>query len=230
MKITLYFFFLFLFLSPIISQNITISGYIKSAQNGESLIGATFYDNINNKIKAVSNEYGFFSFKTLANEKNKIKISYVGYEDKNMESIFFRDTTISIELIAVNLSEVVVIAAKTDYQRKGVLSFTAEELKKIPTIGGEPDLLRSLQLMPGISNSTESNSNILVRGGTPDQNLILLDGSPVYNVSHLGGFISVFNNDALNKVDVYKGAFPARFGGRLSSVLDIQMKEGNKKN
>jgi hypothetical protein len=222
--------FIFLLSQSTFSQSINIAGNIYAQQNREALIGVTIKDSINNQVKAITNEYGFFSFKSQSKNKNTVTFSYVGYENKTIVMYVSKDTLLNILLSERSLNEVIIADSKYNTNKSvSKLSFQAAELKKIPSIGGEPDILRALQYMPGISGSTEGNSNILVRGGTPDQNLILLDGAPVYNVSHLGGFFSVFNADALNKVELYKGAFPARFGGRLSSVLDISMKEGDKK-
>ena len=141
-----------------------------------------------------------------------------------------QDTSLVIELTYLKLSEIVVKASKQKLKSSPEsINLPIKQLERIPTIGGEADIMKSLALTPGVSIGQEGTSNLYVRGGTPDQNLILLDGMPVYNATHLGGYFSVFNSDALNSVNLIKGGFPARYGGRLSSVLDIQMYNGNSK-
>lgn len=223
---------LLLFSATIVeAQNYTLSGYVKDISSGEALIGANVYDSISLK-GTITNNYGFYSIK-LPRGKHTIAFSFVGYQSVyhsvNMQS----DVLYSPELNSGEMLKEVVVSAQAQEAIEGTQMSTHTiqllELKKMPALMGEVDVLKSIQKLPGIDGGTEASSGIFVRGGDPGQNLILLDGVPVYNVNHLFGFFSVFNNDAINNVDVIKGGFPARYGGRLSSVIDIRMKEGNMK-
>lgn len=214
----------------IYSQNITISGIITDEKTGESLIGANIFD-ANTLRGTTTNYYGFYSFK-ISENRVKLTFSYVGYQSVEIELTLFKDTILNISLIPVIELEEVVITDKSPINnvRSTQMSMTqlpVAEIQSLPVLLGEVDIIKSLQLMPGVQGGTEGTSGLYVRGGGPDQNLILLDGVPVYNVSHLFGLFSVFNEDAIKNVTLYKGGFPARFGGRLSSVVDIRMKEGN---
>jgi outer membrane receptor for ferrienterochelin and colicin len=227
-------FLLFVFLlcfSRLFAQNYTISGYVQDAKTGEKLINANVYNGLTLK-GAVANVYGFYSL-TLPAGKVKLTASFVGYKTFVQEMELNSNMVINIQLSsATELTEVVV----TD-QRKSILNsaqmgtneVSVQQIKSLPVILGETDILKTIQLLPGVKSGTEGTSGFYVRGGGPDQNLILLDGVPVYNASHLFGFFSVFNADAIQSVTLIKGGYPARFGGRLSSVLDIRMKEGNNK-
>lgn len=208
----------------------TISGYIEDAESGEKLISANLLD-VNSLKGTVSNVYGFFSL-TLPKGKISLRSSYVGYVDDKQDINLDKDIQIVIKLRpSVTLTEVEVIATKAERIEERTqmsrIDVPIQQIKKIPALLGEVDVLKALQLLPGVQGGTEGQSGVYVRGGGPDQNLITLDGVPVYNVSHIGGFFSVFNADALKNVTLYKGGFPARYGGRLSSVIDINMKEGN---
>ncbi|HYV90691.1 MAG TPA: TonB-dependent receptor [Chitinophagales bacterium] len=211
----------------------TISGYIHDAQTGESLIGASIYDQRTLQGN-FTNEYGYYSI-TLNEGEVWLTASYLGYQTLSDTFILKENTSRNIKLTSgVQLQEVVVTADETNSKieertQMSAMEIPMEQLKKLPALFGETDVLRTLQLLPGVSGGGEGSTGLFVRGGTPDQNLILLDGVPVYNASHLFGFFSVFNPDAINHVELYKGAFPARYGGRLSSVIDIRMKEGNAK-
>ncbi|MBI1838212.1 MAG: TonB-dependent receptor plug domain-containing protein [Flavobacteriia bacterium] len=210
-------------------QNRTINGYISSSKNGEKLIGATLYDTIH-KVGTVTNEYGFFSL-TVPNELTILKVSYYGFEPFILEaSITQNEYNISLKEIT-SLDEVVIKASDSkrsvESTNIGTMELALEKVDKLPVLMGEKDVLKILQLMPGVKSGGEGSSGIYVRGGGPDQNLILLDGVPVYNASHLFGFFSVFNSDALSQITLTKGGFPSRYGGRVSSVLDMRMKEGN---
>jgi hypothetical protein len=214
------------------AQKATISGYIKDIDTGESLIGATVF-HAKSGAGASANTHGFYSI-TLETDSVLLIASYVGYEHHLFKFRLHRDTTININLTGSTvLDEVVVNASKADaiheITKMSSVSVPIEQIKALPAFFGETDVLRVLQLMPGVSAGSEGSTGLYVRGGGPDQNLILLDGVPVYNASHLFGFFSVFNADAINHVELIKGGFPARYGGRLSSVIDINMKDGNMK-
>ena len=209
----------------------TINGYLRDKETTESLIGASIYVN-GTSVGTTTNEYGFYSI-SLPEGPASIIFSYIGYEDKVIDIDLQRDETVDISLgFGSQLEEVVIVAddAVEAVQARGQMSqFTVpvEKLKTIPVIFGEEDVLKSMQMLPGIKAGVEGSSGIYVRGGSQDQNLILLDGVPVYNPAHALGIFSVFNTDAIKSVTLTKGGFPARFGGRLSSVVDIRMKEGN---
>ena len=231
-KSTLLFFFVTLSLS---AQNYTISGYITDSGSSETLISASVYEN-NSQRGTVSNSYGFYSL-TLPAGNLEIDFSYVGYHTKQKSFKLSKDTTINISLNPNTvLNEVTVTgsASNNNIGARGTQMSAIEVpvtlIKKVPTIFGENDVLKVLQLLPGVQGGVEGSAGFYVRGGGPDENLFLLDGIPVYNVNHLGGMFSVFNADAIKNVTLYKGSFPARFGGRLSSVLDIRMYDGNNKN
>ncbi len=203
-----------------------LSGYITDAATGEALPGATITAG---KAGASANTYGFYSLKVAG--VPLLQLRYLGYEPHSLElSSLDLDTTISFQLKAVpfRLQEVGISARKaTDLEEANLLSIRGEEMKQLPRLMGEADAIKAIQLMPGVMAGREGSSDLVVRGGSPDQNLILLDGVPVYNVSHLLGTFSVFNPDAIKNVDLIKGGFPAPYGGRLSSIVDVQLKEGN---
>lgn len=212
------------------AQNMrTVYGTVSSKKTGEKLIGATIYDTLH-KVGAVTNEYGFYSL-TIPNDETVLKYSYFEFKPTFL-SISKEATEVNIELFDKSELDEVVISAK-DSKRSvestniGTIELSLDKVNKLPVFMGEKDVLKTLQLMPGVKSGGEGSSGIYVRGGGPDQNLILLDGVPVYNASHLFGFFSVFNSDALSQVTLVKGGFPARYGGRVSSVLDMRMKEGN---
>ncbi len=222
----------------IISQKIiaqeyyTISGYITNAESGESLISANVFDG-KTKSGTVSNLYGFYSV-TLPKDSVYLSISYIGFEAQSLALYLDKDIDLNISLSNANTFDVVEItaASSTDSNieestQMSTVVVPIQQIKKMPALLGEVDVLKSLQLLPGVQSGGEGQSGLYVRGGSPDQNLILLDGVPVYNVNHLFGFFSVFNADAIKDVKLTKGGFPARYGGRLSSVLEINMKEGN---
>ncbi len=215
-----------------LAKDYTISGYISDAKSGETLISASVYDSKTAK-GSVSNSYGFYSL-TLSEGKANLRFSYVGYASQQVDFSLSKDTIMNIRLDTSNeLKEVTVIGHQTDLGVRGTQMSAIEvpiaQIKAIPTLFGETDVLKALQLLPGVQGGTEGSAGLYVRGGGPDQNLLLLDGVPVYNVNHMFGFFSVFNADAIKNVTLYKGSFPARFGGRLSSVLDIRMNDGNMK-
>ncbi|MCH6199081.1 TonB-dependent receptor [Aquiflexum sp. LQ15W] len=214
------------------SQKITVSGTVKDAGNGETLIGVNVFDKKNQK-GAVTNNYGFFSY-SLFEKEVVLVFSYVGYEPLLLSLTLEKDTLINVELQpAAFLNEVVIEGQKDDpiqeSTQMGTINVPLRDIKNLPALMGEVDIFKVLQLLPGVQSGSEGASGLYVRGGSPDQNLVLLDGVPVYNATHLFGFFSVFNADAINNVELIKGGFPARYGGRLSSVIDISMKEGNMK-
>ena len=221
-------------LTSVQAQKVTINGYITDSQSGEKLIGANVYEG--GTLKGVStNNYGFYSI-TLPAGKIKLMVSYVGYATFQKELDLKENLFLNIELkSSIELQEVVVegqAQSKVGGVESTQMSMTEIPIKtiqNIPMLMGETDIIKSIQLLPGVQSGSEGMTGIYVRGGGPDQNLILLDGVPVYNVNHLFGFFSVFNADAIQNVTLIKGGFPARYGGRLSSVLDISMKEGNSK-
>ncbi len=215
------------------SEKVTVSGYIKDGQSGETLIGATAY------LKELgvgtnSNEYGFYSI-SVPPGSYKLEFSYLGFNTQNQEIDLSKNITLTIELNEEStvISEVVVTAEAEDQNvKKNEMSVNKLDIKtitKMPALLGEVDVIRSIQLLPGVSTVGEGATGFNVRGGGVDQNLVLLDEAPVYNSSHLFGFFSVFNPDAVKDVKLYKGGIPARYGGRLSSILDVRMKEGNSK-
>nr|WKN35849.1 TonB-dependent receptor [Tunicatimonas sp. TK19036] len=215
-----------------LSQKYTVSGYVKDQTNGESLIGANVFDQ-QSLSGTSSNTYGFYSL-TLPSDSITLLYSFVGYQPRVVKLLLSQDTTINIELSEGELLDEVIISAAEaekiqEISQMSAISVPIEQVKSLPAFLGEVDVLKTLQLLPGVQSGNEGTSGLYVRGGGPDQNLILLDGVPVYNASHLFGFFSVFNADAINNVQLIKGGFPARYGGRLSSVIDISMKEGNTK-
>lgn len=210
------------------AQTYTISGYIRDAETGENLIGATIQDQVSLK-GTITNTFGFYSL-TLPKGTLKLRITYVGYEPISTDIDLVENIQLNHLLKLGSTLDEVVITAEENIElqpQMSTIDVPIEQIKALPVLMGESDILKTLQLLPGIQGGTEGSSGIYVRGGGADQNLILLDGVPIYNVSHLFGFFSVFNPDAINRVNVMKGGFPARYGGRLSSVIDISMKEGN---
>ena len=209
----------------------TISGYIKDAASSETLIGATVYEQEGNR-GTVTNAYGFYSL-TLPEGVYQLNYSYVGFQTSAKEIDLKSDLQLDIELSeGTELTEVVVSAEKSgptrhEENRMSVNQISMSKVKSLPVLLGERDVLKIIQLLPGVQSGTEGSSGLYVRGGGPDQNLILLDGVPIYNANHLFGFLSTFNGDAIKSAEIIKGGFPARYGGRLSSILDIRMKEGN---
>jgi hypothetical protein len=227
----------FLFFIPFLSnaQNHTISGTIKDARNGEDLIGATVRVVELKDKGARSNTYGFYSL-TLPSGTYTIEYQYMGYEKKIMKLDVNQDVKQNVQLSVVDrtIKDVVIKAVKEDKNvtrtEMGVIKFDPKSIETVPVLFGEKDIIKTLQLTPGVKAAGEGQSGFYVRGGGVDQNLILLDEASVYNASHLLGFFSVFNSDALKDVTLYKGDIPAEFGGRASSVLDVKMKDGNSKN
>lgn len=218
---------------PVSSQTTrTISGYVEDLSSGEKLIAATVFDEVSKK-GVLSNTYGFFSL-SLPTGEVKLITSYVGFKSVVISFFLSKDTSILISMGEIPiLQQVEIVESRVERPEDRVqmsqVDVPINQVKKAPSLLGETDVLKVLQLLPGVKSGGEGQNGLYIRGGSPDQNFILLDGVPVYNVSHLGGFFSVFNGDAIRNVTLTKGGFPARYGGRLSSVIEIDMKEGNMK-
>jgi hypothetical protein len=226
---------LFFFVNPsyLFSQEkFTISGTIIEQSSGEGLIGAMVRVTELSGVGAITNEYGFYSL-TIDSGNYTIQFSSFGLETQNIPVVLNQNIKLNIELTTkTNELEVVQITGvkKNDNVKDaqtGVEILDPKELAKLPVIFGERDIIKSMQLKPGVKSGGEGSSGFYVRGGSSDQNLILLDEAPVYNASHLLGFFSTFNSDALKTATLYKGSQPAQYGGRLASVLDVRMNEGN---
>ena len=212
-------------------QKYTISGFVNDNENGESLIGVNVI--VQEKlVGTTSNTYGFYSL-TLPEGSYEISFTYIGFETLKQSVNLNKNISLNVDLMSssTDIGEVTIVAEETVVERTqtSIVEVPVQQIKNIPALLGEVDVLKAIQLLPGVQSGGEGTSGFYVRGGGPDQNLILLDGVPVYNASHLFGFFSVFNADAIKNVRLTKGGFPARFGGRLSSVLEIDMKEGNMK-
>lgn len=217
--------------TPLFAQRYTVSGYVTDSESGERLIGASVYDTVSRQ-GVVTNVAGFYTL-TLSEGACALQVSYVGYHSARAQA--FRldaDTTVHFTLrSSARLEEVTVIGHRSLNSPQSVQMSAVEvpiaQIKNIPAIGGEVDVLKAIQLLPGVQSGSEGSAGIYVRGGGPDENLITLDGVPLYNVSHAMGMFSVFNADAIKNVTLYKGNFPARFGSRLSSVIDVRQNDGN---
>ncbi len=229
------FFLLLLISAKMTAQNFTISGKVSNSTNGETLLGCAVFSFVNNKpVGATTNQYGFYSI-TLPAGVYKLKFSYIGFREKEVEIELNKDILVNATLEEDNnlMEEVVIETGKNDKTRNtaiGVEKMNMKEIEKLPVLFGEKDVLKTLQLLPGVKSNSDGGSGFSVRGGGFDQNLILLDEAPVYNASHLLGFFSTFNSDALKSATLIKGNAPAQYGGRLSSVLDVAMKDGNNQN
>lgn len=213
----------------------TLSGVVKDGENGETLIGATvFVPELN--TGTVTNEYGFYSITldNVSSDSISVEMSYVGFQNQVNRVKVQPEFSLDIELgTGVALQEVVIKANSFNEELKStemsVETLNPKEAKLIPVLLGESDILKTIQLKPGIPSGSEGSTGLYVRGGRSDQNLIVLDEAVIYNASHLFGFFSTFNTDAVKDLKLYKGGFPAQYGGRLSSVIDVKLKEGNKK-
>ncbi len=210
----------------------TLSGYVKEQASGEELFGVNIL--LNKTTGTVTNEYGFYSI-SAPEGTYQIEISYLGFKTVTREITLTQDTQLNFELQdeTNQLEEVVITGNKTSQTASvrstemSVVQLNSKTIKKLPAILGEPDLIKSIQLLPGVSSVNEASSGFNVRGGSADQNLVLLDDATIYNASHLFGFFSVFNTNAVKDVKLYKGGIPSIYGGRLSSVLDVKQREGN---
>jgi hypothetical protein len=228
-KILTFFLFTLLIINLLSAQRYTISGVVEDALSGEGLIGANILHI--EKGKGATTNFGG-NFQLLTDEKKlSIRFTYVGYESQNMTFDLRKDSNIVVKLQPLTLQEVVIKGNVPMHEQTlmGYNSVSIEKIKAIPSFSGEPDLMKAITFLPGVQGGRESSSNLYIRGGNRDQNLILMDETPMYNTNHIGGFLSIFNADAVRKVDIYKGGIPAQYGGRLSSVIDIKLKEGNKK-
>lgn len=211
----------------------SLSGFIKDKKTGESISGVTI-QNLSNQNISISNSYGYFSI-YVDHFPVKLQATSISFKKTTVEISKNSTQQVLIEMESEeNQLEELTVKSKKENQSLeklplGLINIPIQRLKAIPTLFGEADILKALTLTPGVSNANEGTTGILVRGGSPDQNLILIDETPVYNISHLFGLVSVFNPDAIKNVSLYKAAFPARYGGRLSSVIDISSKEGNTK-
>ncbi len=220
--------------SDLIQQkSVTISGFVRDARNGETLNGAVVYPKEKPSVGINSNSYGYFSL-TLPSGSYTLIIQYLGYKNKAIPLDLNENLklTIDLEEESVALKEVTITGEKNNNNVVAgelISKINVKEIQNIPVILGEKDIMKTIQLLPGVSPAGEGNAGFYVRGGGVDQNLILLDEAPVYNPSHLLGFFSTFNSDAIKDITLYKGGFPAEYGGRLSSVVDIKMNEGNNK-
>lgn len=233
LKIQLSVLFFFCFLSIQAQNKFTVSGHIRDKSSGEELIGATIMVEELPNVGVATNEYGFYSL-TLPAGTYTLKSFYVGYAETKQPITLSADQKLDWALTSDNeLKEVVVSSVKEDENitqtTMGTERLDIKEIGKLPVLFGEKDVLKTLQLLPGIKSAGEGNSGFFVRGGSSDQNLILLDEAPVYNASHLLGFFSTFNSDAIKDATIIKGNTPAQYGGRLASVLDVRMREGNDK-
>jgi outer membrane cobalamin receptor len=210
---------------------VSVSGYVSDRTSNERLIGATIYDALSGK-GTTTNAFGFFSLKTEQGKSLELAVSYVGYKPAQCMLVSTTDTLIHLYLIpGKELGEVTVKAQNNRISNSdmGMVSLPMKLIEKLPALGGEVDLIKAMQLLPGVKSGNEGTSGLYVRGGSPDQNLVMIDDVPLYYVNHLGGFVSIFNPDIINHVNLVKGSFPARYGSRLSSVVDVRMKDGNMK-
>lgn len=213
-----------------VSRKYTISGYITDGTSRETLIGANIFESRQSQ-GTTTNPYGFYSL-TLPGGELELTYSYIGYEPRTYRFTLSADTVVNIRMVDNNqLQEVVIVSDKAETGFKatqmGAVDIPLNHIRNTPGVLGEADVLKSIQLTPGVQGGTEGTAGIHVRGGGPDQNLILLDGVPLYHVEHLFGFFSVFTPEAVKKVQFFKGSFPARFGGRLSSVVDVRTNDGD---
>lgn len=213
------------------AQRATVCGYVSDAESGERLIGATVYDTIS-RLGTVTNNAGFYSL-TLPTGTHVLRAGYVGFQGIGDKSIELQTDTLCHFLLrsSTQIEEVTVVGHQSlsgpESVQMSAIEVPIQQIKSIPMIAGEVDVLKALQLLPGVQSGSEGSAGLYVRGGGPDENLILLDGVPLYNVNHLMGFFSVFNADAIKNVTLYKGNFPAQYGGRLSSIIDVRQNDGN---
>lgn len=233
MRISFLSFSLIVILQQFSIAQITVSGYVTDIASGETLIGANIVLVSDENVGVSTNTYGFYSI-SLEEGTHELKCSYLGYEDQIVAIDVNDKKELNFNMSeGIAIDEIVISAEKEDAEKNvestemGTIEIPMAQIKKLPAIFGEVDLLKTIQLLPGVLSSGEGNAGFYVRGGGPDQNLVLLDEAVVYNSGHLLGFFSVFNADAIKNTSLIKGNMPAKYGGRLSSVLDIQMKDGN---
>ncbi len=231
-KSSAFFFIVFFIPSIVFSQIYTISGYIENQQTGERLIGANIYEK-NTQTGESSNNFGFYSISFQANQKIELYVSYIGYKTQKFNYELTSNLEIKIMLEQSNEIEEINIVAENRNNRwnkveVGTHQIDIEQIKMMPSLTGEKDIMKVYQLLPGVQSGREGTTGLYIRGGSPDQNLVLLDDIPLYYLNHLGGFFSVFDTDIIKSTKLIKGGFPARYGGRISSVIDIRMNDGNK--
>ena len=219
--------FLLLTQQAVFAQTQLLRGKVREKTSQENLIAASVYA-LGTKQNVATDASGTYQLR-LKNGLNKVVATYVGYSSDTLTIDIRQDTTFDFALDPIGLTEVTISASQINLsERIGSIALPMKQLKNIPALLGEADILRALTMLPGVSNGAEGSVGLSVRGGSPDQNLILLDGAAIYNSSHIFGFLSAFNADAIKRVELIKGGFPARYGGRLSSVIDITFKDGNK--
>ena len=214
-------------------KRMTVSGTVYDAETGEKLLGAQIYE-IRSGKGTVSNEFGYYSLTFPVKDTARIAISYLGYRTEVVTLPYRPVARLDVKLSpGETLDEVIISVQKEPRVEEGVavskIELDAKQIAQIPVFMSEPDLIKSIQKLPGVQSGTEGFSALYVRGGNADQNLILLDDVPLYYINHLGGFVSVFNTEAINKITLYKAGFPVKYGERLSSVLDVRTRDGNKK-
>lgn len=214
------------------SQNIVVSGYISCAETGEKLVGANIYDR-NSNVGTSTNNSGYYNLILPSTDSVSIIISFVGYTA--FKALLPADKNIRLDVDlkpGYLLNEVVIEDASNIIEKRPEMSrikLSVQQIKKMPAIGGESDILKVVQNTPGVKSGSEWSTGLYVRGGGVEQNLFLLDKVPIYYVNHLGGFVSTFNTDVINSVNFISGGFPANYGSRLSSVMDVKIKSGNMK-
>lgn len=216
------------------SQKVTLSGYVSNSISSERLIGCVVYDSTS-KAGITTNAFGYFNL-TLSKGLHTISFQYLGYINKSMLVDLSSDTAITVKLAenTFEIKDVTITDSKSEANlsqpQMSVMSINSKDVKQLPVFLGEADVMRAIQIRPGIHAANERSTGISVRGGSIDQNLFLLDDAPIFQISHLMGFYSVFNNDAVKDIKVYKGDIPANHGGRLSSLVDVRLKDGNMQN
>lgn len=221
--VSLYVALVLLISSVAMQAQISISGLIRDASTGESLIGANIADtSYSNGTYTDNNGHFMLVLKIPA----IVVVSYIGYETQCISIKSLHDTILNINMISGEILEEIVVKAD-QFRKSEVIKIGSDVLQRSPSLSGKPDVIKSLQLMPGIMPQSEASSIMLVRGGNPGENSYQLDQAPMVYVNHLGGFMSVFNPDIINSIDLYKSNFPARYGGKLSSILNITQKDGN---
>ena len=214
-------------------KKVTVSGYVQDAHSSETLLGAVIQNKTSN-VGTTTNSYGFYTL-TLSSGEVRLNCSYVGYRNEEVTLQLDRDTVINFRLTpSAELPEVVVASSKDNAgilaTGMGITDIPVSQIAHTPALLGETDVIRTLQMLPGVQTGTEGTAGFYVRGGNGDENLILLDGTPVYKIDHMFGFFSVFTPEALKKVTFYKSSYPARYNGRLSSVVDVRTKDGDMRN
>ncbi len=211
------------------AQPVTLSGYVLEAGSQEKMIGAMLHESISG-ARATTDNYGYFHLHVPKQERAALIISHAGHEDVAISIALTRDSSLNIFLNKSYELEAVNITSKKDIPvpEIGKLQIAVTDIQLLPAMLGEVDVMKAFQLLPGVQSGREGTSGLYVRGGTPDQNLILLDDIPLYYVNHIGGYLSIFDPNAISHVELYKGGFPARYGGRASGVMDVRMREGDK--